>query len=98
MKTSASTIKKQLKQHLFTLRRDFKVEDIGVFGSVVKGNEKPTSDVDVLVTFSETPGFIKFIKLEEYLKKALNRKVDLVTKNALKGVVKDEILSGVIYV
>ena len=98
MKQNFDTIKDQLKHHLPSLRKDFSVVEIGIFGSVIQGHAKPESDVDILVDFSHPPGFFTFIKLEEYLSNILQRKVDLVTRNALKDTVKKEILHQVIYV
>jgi predicted nucleotidyltransferase len=91
-------VRNQLKNLLPTLRRDFHVERIGVFGSVARHEERPDSDVDVLVSFSESPGFFKFVRLENYLAGALKRRVDLVTRRALKPAMKKEILRHVSYV
>ncbi|MBI5452213.1 nucleotidyltransferase family protein [Candidatus Gottesmanbacteria bacterium] len=98
VKQNFDTIMEQLKYHLPNLQKDFSVEGIGIFGSVVQGKAKPESDVDILVDFSSPPGFFTFIRLEERLSSILHRKVDLVTKNAIKNAVKSEILQQVIYV
>lgn len=98
MKQSLDTIKEQLKYHLPKLREDFYVEELGIFGSTAQGQATAKSDVDILVDFSTSPGFFTFIRLEERLSNILGRKVDLVTKNALKDAVKSEILRHVIYV
>lgn len=98
MKQNLDVIKERLKYHLPSLRKDFHIEEIGIFGSVAYGRAKPKSDVDILVNFSHPPGFFRFVKLEEHLSSILRRKVDLVTKNALKNTIKSEILQQVIYV
>lgn len=98
MKHSLSVITKKLKSNLPDLRSGYNVKELGVFGSVARGKEKSVSDVDILVTFSQAPGFFKFVELEERLARILDRKVDLVTKSAIKSVVKDEILRGIVYV
>ena len=64
--------------------RKFKIKKLAVFGSFVRGEQKRDSDVDVLVEFSEPVDFFTFLDLEEYLSKLLRRKVDLVSKKALK--------------
>ena len=64
--------------------RRFKIKELAVFGSFVRGEQKRDSDVDVLVEFSEPVDFFTFLDLEEYLSKLLRRKVDLVSKKALK--------------
>lgn len=98
MKQYLITAKKQLKDRLPVLKRDFLINEIGIFGSVARGQEKPESDIDILVHFSDPPGLFKFIKLEERLSQMLRRKVDLVTKDALKNTIKKEVLKQVVYV
>lgn len=79
------------------LSSQYNVKDIGIFGSVRRGQEKKTSDVDILVEFSKPVGMFKFIDLEKYLSILIGKKVDLVTKKALKPAIKEEILQEVIY-
>lgn len=66
------------------LSRDFGVTEIGVFGSCVRGEAAPGSDIDILVEFDRPPGFFRFLELEERLGEWLGAKVDLVTRSALK--------------
>lgn len=73
------------------------VEEIGIFGSVARGDQNPKSDIDILVDFKKPIGIFDFIRLEDYLSKLLNSKVDLVTKTGLKTLIKDEILSQTVY-
>ena len=47
-------IKDALAQHKEELRQKYKVQEIGVFGSYVKGGQRKRSDVDILVEFAET--------------------------------------------
>ncbi len=98
---------KELKDKLEILKKnqggvlaDFGVKKIGIFGSFAKGKQTKKSDIDILVEFdkSKSIGFFKFIRLEDKLSKKLRRKVDLVTKKALKPVMKQQVLKDVIYV
>jgi predicted nucleotidyltransferase len=73
------------------------VKAIGVFGSVARSEQKKYSDLDVIVEFSEPVGFFKFIELEYFLSRVLKRKVDLVTKNALKPAIKQNVLKQTVY-
>lgn len=98
MKTDIDRIKAAINNNLDTLKDIYNVEKIGVFGSVARGDNKYTSDVDVLVEFSQPIGMFKFIELEEFLSKAIGKKVDLATKMALKPAIKQEILQEVVYV
>ncbi|MBF0473131.1 MAG: nucleotidyltransferase family protein [Nitrospirae bacterium] len=76
----------------------YKVKEIGIFGSVVRGETKQKSDIDILVDFYEIPDLIKFIELEGYLEKLLKSRVDLVDKQGLKPRIKETILSEVFYI
>lgn len=84
--------------HRATLRDKYHVKEIGIFGSVARGEQTAASDVDVLVEFSEPVGFFSFLDLEDFLSHALGKKVDLVTKRALKPAVRDQILNDAVYV
>jgi len=93
-------IKKILKQHKRELKEKYGVKEIGIFGSYVRGEQKKKSDIDILVEFYEDVeiGFLKFIELENYLSVLVGRKVDLVTKKALKPNIGRYILKEVVYV
>ncbi len=92
-------IKDTLKKHKEELRKNFKVKEIGVFGSYVRGEQKKRgSDIDILVDFEEPIGFFKFMDLEEYLSNLLGTKVDLISKKALKPRIGKYILKEVIYI
>lgn len=77
-------IKRILRQHLPELRERYQVDTLGLFGSYVRREERPDSDLDVLVTFREIPGLLKLITLENELSDLLGVKVDLVVEDALK--------------
>jgi predicted nucleotidyltransferase len=78
------TYRKKLHEMLPELKKDYNVSYIGLFGSYVRGENTPESDLDVLVEFSRTPTIFRFVHLENYLSDSLGVKVDLVMKNALK--------------
>lgn len=87
-----------LRQLLPTLAQEYGVETLGVFGSYVRAEQRPESDLDLLVSFSETPGLLKFIELENYLSDSLGVKVDLVMADALKPTIGKRILREVIHI
>jgi len=91
-------IKETLKKHKGELRERFRVKEIGVFGSYVKGEQKKVSDIDILVEFEEPIGLFEFMDLEENLSTLLGTKVDLVSKKALKPRIGEYILKEVIYI
>ncbi|MGB9940382.1 nucleotidyltransferase family protein [Methanosarcina sp.] len=87
-----------LRHHLPEISRKYKVSYLGIFGSYVRGEQKPESDLDILVEFEEAPGFFEYIQLEDYLSEILGVKVDLVMKSALKPAIGKHILEEVIAV
>ena len=64
-------IEKIVKENKVVLTKRFKVKEIGIFGSVVRGEDKETSDVDILVEFEEPIGFFKFLELEALIQNVL---------------------------
>jgi predicted nucleotidyltransferase len=80
------------------LKEKFKVKTIGFFGSSVRGAQKNTSDLDILVDFDEPISLFRFIELEDFLSQQLGVKIDLVMRDALKPRIKDSILNETIYV
>jgi len=91
-------IQKILSEHKKELYEKYKIKEIGIFGSFVRGEQSKESDIDIVVEFEEVPGLIKFIEIEEYLSKLLGRKVDLVRKPAIREELKDKILKEVVYI
>jgi predicted nucleotidyltransferase len=81
---SVATIKQTLRQHLPALREEYGVASFALFGSYVRGDEGPDSDIDVLVTFDDPPGLLGFVALENKLSDLLDHPVDLVVRESLK--------------
>jgi predicted nucleotidyltransferase len=79
------------------LNKDYSVKQIGLFGSFSDDSNTDESDIDLLVEFEKPIGW-KYFSLEIYLESIFERKIDLVTKNALKEQLRDSILSQVKYV
>ena len=65
---------------------------VGVFGSVARGEDRPDSDVDLLVRFSRRKSLLALVRLERELSVALGRKVDLLTEPAISPYLRDRIL------
>jgi len=91
-------IRKKITNQLPFLRQKYNVKRLGIFGSVVRNEQRRGSDIDMLVEFTSPIGFFDFIRLESFLAKTLDQKVDLVSKNALKSAIKDSVLKETIYV
>ena len=91
-------IEETLKKHKPSLRERFKVKEMGVFGSYVRGEQKEDSDIDVLVEFEEPIGLLEFTALERNLSEIMGEQVDLVMKTALKPRIGKHILKEVHYI
>jgi predicted nucleotidyltransferase len=96
MKSKKVILEKLIEEQIL-LKNEYKVKNIGIFGSYARDEQAGTSDVDILVEFEGPIGFFKFIKLENYLSEKLGIKVDLVTPDALKPLIKSDIIQETVY-
>lgn len=95
---SLKTIKEIIKKNKRILEEKYKVKVLGIFGSYSRRDSRKGSDIDIIVEFYQTPDFFEFIRLEEFLQNLLGIRVDLVTPDALKPLIKNEILKEAIYI
>ena len=65
----------------------WKVKELALFGSVLRDDFGPDSDVDVLVTFAENAGWslLDFVRMADELAELFGREVDLVEKKGLRN-------------
>jgi len=91
-------IKSTLAKHKEELRQKYKIKEIGIFGSYVRGEQKKQSDIDILVEFEESANLslLDFIGIENYLSDFLGIKVDLVEKHTLKPRIGKHVLEEVV--
>ena len=94
----ARLFKQILHHHLPELVERYNVSYLGVFGSYIRNEQNPKSDLDILVDFNKTPSLFHFIRLENYLNELVGVKVDLVMKDALKPAIGKHILEEVVAV
>ena len=78
--------------------RQYGVKSLSLFGSMARKEEKESSDVDLLVTFNQSPGLFAFMDLKDHLQNILGARVDLVTKGALHPQLRQKILKESIHV
>jgi predicted nucleotidyltransferase len=94
MSPETERYREQLRAMLPELAERFGVAELGLFGSRVRGDHRPDSDLDVLVTFltEARPTLIDVIGLEKLLGDRLGLKVDLSLKRSLKPYLRPYIL------
>lgn len=82
-----STIKIGLpQQDIWAFCDRWKVRELYLFGSVLREDFSPNSDIDVMVSFEEsaTWGLLEFIRMKRELETLLGRRVDLITKKSIE--------------
>jgi len=89
-----------LKEHKAEVVLKYRVREIGIFGSFVRGEQKRRSDVDILVEFDQRnmPGLLKLIEMEMYLERLLRKRVDVVIKSGIRPELRKGILKEVVYI
>ncbi len=85
-------IHQHLSSRIEPILRRHDVSFAGLFGSRARGDERPDSDLDVLVRFNTQKGLFELVSLERDLSDELNLRVDLVTEGALSPVLRAEIM------
>ena len=81
----------EIKDKIQPIAENNDVAYLAVFGSVARGDDKPESDLDLLVRFSQPKSLLDFSALNDKLNKILGRQVDLVTERALHPIIKKNI-------
>lgn len=85
----------QLKDAKARLAKGYRIRSLGLFGSYARGTASRRSDIDILVSFNETPTLFAFVRLKHELERALGRRVDLVMREALRPAIGRRILAEV---
>jgi len=90
-------IKKLLGRYKQELKEKFKVKEIGIFGSTIRGERRQTSDLDLLADFEDDADLFDLMGLGLFLEEKLNQRVDVVPKRAIREEIKDRVLKEVVY-
>jgi len=81
-------------EQLSNLSHQYHVASLKVFGSVVRGEERKDSDIDLLVQFVRPVSLLTLVRLERDLSALFGRKVDLVTEHAISPYIREAVLSS----
>lgn len=90
-------IKSLLEHHKETITQKYHIKRIAIFGSVARNEETELSDVDILVELEQPIG-LDFVLLGDELEELLGLKVDVVTPNAIKPKIMEQIKLDLVYV
>ncbi len=96
MPSSLAAYQDRLRRALPALAEEYGVRSLAIFGSYARATPRPDSDLDVLVTFSDTPSLLTFSALEQHLSDLLGLDVDLVMRDALKPHLAPRLLEDVV--
>ena len=77
-----------IKEKSAPILKKYGIQSAAIFGSVARGEERPDSDIDILVRLGERMGVYKFIGLQFELENTLGKKVDLISDKAINKYVK----------
>ncbi|WP_373470710.1 nucleotidyltransferase family protein [Carnobacterium alterfunditum] len=92
-------LKDKIRKIKSEIQDEYQIEELGLFGSYVRGEQTENSDIDLLVTFKPEArfGLVTYCELENLLSEKLGKKVDLVMKKGLKAHIGKYILNEVVY-
>jgi len=97
MNNDLNKIIKTLKGLEEQIKNEYKAEIEGIFGSYVRGEQKGSSDIDILVRFHEEATLFDFVGLANFLEEKLNLKVDVVPIDTVREEIKENIFSEAVY-
>ena len=78
------------------IRRSYRAEIKGIFGSYARGDFHAGSDLDLLVDFDEGANLFDLVGLQQFLEEKLGCKVDLVSRRSLRAELRTSILNEMI--
>jgi predicted nucleotidyltransferase len=92
--------KEEIFERIVQVLKNQGARKIAVFGSYIRGEEKPESDIDIIVEFSERKSLLQLVRIERELSEVLGIKVDLLTEKSISPYLIDairkemEVISG----
>jgi len=97
MNKKVAEITKTLENLKVRIRRDYKAEIVGLFGSYIRGEQKESSDLDVLVNFLKGATLLNLVGLANFLEEKLSVRVDIVPIDTIREEIREYILKEVVY-
>lgn len=81
----------EIKDPIITILRGYGAIKISIFGSFARGEERPESDIDIIVRFDKPKSLLQLIHIEEEIKNAVQHNIDLLTENSINPYLIDAI-------
>ena len=91
-------LKEEIKEKIISILVKHGIKRILVFGSYVRNEATPKSDLDLIVDFPEGTSLLDHIGIEIELSEALNMKIDLLSRNGISPYIKDHVLKEAIVI
>ena len=83
----------EIKEKIVPILKRYGIKKAGVFGSLVRGEAREDSDLDILVEIERDDiSLLDFVGIKLELEEALNRRVDLVEYCTIKPLIRERIL------
>ena len=95
---ASNDVIRQLRSLKKELAEKYDVKEISLFGSVARGEEDSRSDIDLLVEFGDKADLITYIGLWQFLEDTFGTRVDLVSKRALDGRMREKVMRDLVTV
>jgi len=86
----------EIKRKILPILKKYGVTRAGIFGSVVRGEAREESDIDILVEIESRMSLLDFVGLKLELEEALGKPVDLGEYSVIKPIIKEQILEEVV--
>ncbi len=97
MITQATTLQ-QIQSVKPYLRSQFHVKELSLFGSLARNEATPSSDIDLLVEFSDEATLFDLVGVKQYLEEKLHQTVDVVPKDSLRVELREQVLKDAVLV
>jgi hypothetical protein len=97
MSKDVQTLIRLLETAAGDVQRRYRAEILGIFGSYVRGEQRETSDLDVLVRFAPGATLFDLVGLADFLEERLGIRVDVVPVDALREEIRDQVLREAVY-
>ncbi len=88
----------KLKELKPVIAARYKVREIGLFGSFVRGEQEVSSDIDLLVEFEDNADLFDWVGLALYLEEIFQRQVDVVSRKALRSELRESVLQQIVII